>query len=114
MYLHFLINSCQSTLVQLLQRFYDPSKGKITIDGFDMKDFNLGWLRRQIGVVRQEPILFHGTISENIKLAKPSATDVEVERVCRMANAHDFIQNFPEGYNTMLGNFHTNQQSINK
>lgn len=64
---------------------------QITIDGHNIKDLNLGYLRMQMGVVRQEPVLFHGSIADNIRLARPSATQTEIENACKLANAHDFI-----------------------
>jgi ATP-binding cassette subfamily B (MDR/TAP) protein 1 len=93
----------KSTIIQLLQRFYDPSKGQIIIDNHDIKSLNVGWFRKQLGVVRQEPDLFNGTISENLRLAKEDATDEEIIQVCKQADAHEFIMGFPEGYETMLG-----------
>lgn len=78
-----------------MQRFYDPIEGKITIDGNDLRDLNVNWLRTHIGVVNQEPILFETTIAENIRLGKEGATQKEVEEAAKKANAHDFIMKLP-------------------
>ena len=94
----------KSTIVQLLQRFYDPVEGNITIDGVDLKDFDLRWLRSQIGLVSQEPILFEGTVAENIRYGKYNATEEEVIDAAKMANAHNFIVNdLDKGYDTTVG-----------
>lgn len=93
----------KSTLVNLLCRFYDVTDGQILIDGHDIRDYDVRWLRRQVGLVLQEPYLFHGTIAENIRYGNPGATDEEVIRAARAANAHDFIVGFPDGYDTMVG-----------
>ncbi|CAF1024330.1 unnamed protein product [Adineta ricciae] len=94
--------SGKSTCVHLLTRFYDPHAGSIKIDGISIKDYDLEWLRQQIGVVNQEPILFHGTIRDNILLGKQTATDQELEEAAKMANAHDFIMNLPQKYETQV------------
>jgi len=94
----------KSTVVQLLERFYDPTSGSITLDGNKLSDLNVRWLRQQIGLVSQEPKLFACTIRENIKIGRPDATDEEVEAAAKKANAHDFISTFPEGYETDVGN----------
>jgi ATP-binding cassette subfamily B (MDR/TAP) protein 1 len=94
----------KSTTVQLLERFYDPVEGDITIDGVDLKEFDLRWLRSQIGLVSQEPILFGGTVAENIRYGKNNATDEEVISAAKMANAHTFIVNdLDKGYETDVG-----------
>lgn len=87
-----------------MERFYDPSQGKITLDGNDLKDLNVQWLRQHVGLVSQEPKLFDHTIGENI--ASGSLTEVtqeEIEDAARRANAQDFIMGFPEKYNTRVG-----------
>ncbi|CAL8095684.1 unnamed protein product [Calicophoron daubneyi] len=94
--------SGKSTIVHLLQRFYDPVEGEIRIEGVDIKDLDLKELRNQIGVVQQEPVLFEGTIADNIRLGKPDATQEEIEEAAKEANAHDFICALPEGYDTVL------------
>jgi ABC-type multidrug transport system fused ATPase/permease subunit len=86
----------KSTCMQLLQRFYNSNEGSITIDDIDIKNFNVKWLREQIGVVNQEPILFNTTIYENIKFGKESATDEEIISAAKNANAHDFIMSLPQ------------------
>ncbi len=93
----------KSTLVNLICRFFDATDGQILIDGVDVRDYDVHWLRRQIGVVLQEPYLFHGTISDNIRYGNPDATDAEVIAAAKAANAHDFIVGFPDGYDTMVG-----------
>ncbi len=93
----------KSTLMSLLIRFYDPKAGRITIDGVDIRDLKLESLREQISVVLQEPLLFSGTIAENIRYGRLDATDNEIEAAARAANAHDFIAALPDGYQTVLG-----------
>lgn len=93
----------KSTFVNLICRFYDVTDGQILIDGVDIRDYDVKWLRRQIGVVLQEPYLFHGTIADNIRYGNPEASDEEVIRAAKAANAHDFIVGFPDGYDTMVG-----------
>ena len=93
----------KSTLIQLVQRFYDPAAGSVLLDGDNLKDLNLGWLRNNIGVVGQEPVLFNLTIRENICLSNPSASDSDIERACKEANAFNFIQHLPDKLNTMVG-----------
>ena len=84
-------------------RLYDVNEGAIEIDGVNIKDISQNALRTQIGVVLQETFLFSGTIRDNIRYAMPHATDEQVIAAARIANAHDFILNLPEGYNTMVG-----------
>jgi len=93
----------KSTIAALLSRFYDPQGGRILLDGYDLRDFELDWLRRQIGVVSQEPILFATSIAENIRYGKPDATPQEIEAAAAAANAHEFIRRLPEGYATLVG-----------
>jgi ATP-binding cassette subfamily B protein len=93
----------KSTFVNLICRFYDVTDGQILIDGIDIRDYDVKWLRRQIGLVLQEPYLFHGTIAENIRYGNPDASEEEVIAAARAANAHDFIVGFPDGYDTMVG-----------
>ncbi|MCQ3936690.1 MAG: ABC transporter ATP-binding protein [Chloroflexi bacterium] len=95
--------SGKTTIINLLPRFYDPSEGKITIDGYDLRDVTLDSLRSQIGIVLQETTLFSGTIRENIAFGKPDATQQEIEAAAKAAAAHEFIMSFPEGYNTHVG-----------
>ncbi len=96
--------SGKSTLVNLIPRLYDVQKGCVTIDGTDVRDMDLTWLRGHIGVVTQDTYLFNGTIRENLMYAKENATQEEIEAACRAASIHDFIVNQPEGYDTMVGN----------
>eukprot|EP00903_Cladosiphon_okamuranus_P017844 g16422.t1 len=93
----------KSTLASLITRIYEPREGCITLDGVDIATLNPSWLRRQVGVVDQEPVLFAGSIADNIRYGAPAATSVEVEEAARQANAHDFIMGFPEGYATKVG-----------
>jgi len=95
--------SGKTTIINLLPRFYDPSEGKITIDGHDLRDLKLESLRSHIGIVLQETTLFSGTIRENIAFGKPEASQAEIEAAAKAAQAHDFIMSFPEGYNTHVG-----------
>jgi ATP-binding cassette subfamily B (MDR/TAP) protein 1 len=87
----------------MIERFYDPLKGTVTLDGVDIKDINVSHLRSMIGYVGQEPTLFATTIAGNIKYGKPDATQEEIEAAAQAANAHDFITSFPDGYDTQVG-----------
>lgn len=93
----------KSTFVNLICRFYDITEGQILIDGIDIRDYDVKWLRRNIGLVLQEPYLFHGTISDNIRYGNPDASNEEIIRAAKAANAHDFVVGFPDGYDTMVG-----------
>lgn len=95
--------SGKSTVVSLIERFYDPISGEVLLDGHDIKTLKLRWLRQQIGLVSQEPALFATTIKENILLGRPDADQLEVEEAARVANAHSFIIKLPEGYDTQVG-----------
>jgi ATP-binding cassette subfamily B protein len=95
--------SGKTTIINLLPRFYDPSEGRITIDGYDLRDVTLDSLRSQIGIVLQETTLFSGTIRDNIAFGKPEATLDEIQKAAKAAAAHDFIMSFPEGYETHVG-----------
>lgn len=95
--------SGKSTLVNLIPRLYDVNKGRVLIDGMDVKEFSLNNLRSSIGMVLQEAILFTGTIRENISFGKPDATEDEIEAAAKAAQAHDFIINMPDQYDTILG-----------
>lgn len=98
-----LSGSGKSTLMKLLQRLYSPLSGRIFIDGYDIHKVELYSLRRQIGVVLQDTLLFNGTVQDNIALTNPDATTDEIIRAAKIAVAHDFIMNLPSGYNTMVG-----------
>ncbi|MFP4471675.1 MAG: ABC transporter ATP-binding protein [Bacteroidales bacterium] len=93
----------KTTIAALLFRFYDPDSGRITIDGKSLPDFDLTALRSRLAIVPQEVILFGGTIRENIEYGKPGATDDEIAAAARQANALEFIENFPEGMSTLVG-----------
>ncbi|CAN0287525.1 unnamed protein product [Ectocarpus sp. 6 AP-2014] len=93
----------KSTCMGLLLRFYEASKGSVTIDGRDIKEVNVKWLRSQIGYVGQEPVLFQGTIRENIAKGDPGASDDRIQEAAKAANAHDFIVDFQEGYDADVG-----------
>ncbi len=95
--------SGKSTLMKLLPRLYNPNSGKILIDGYDIDKVELYSLRRQIGIVPQEPLLFAGTINDNIALTDPEAPSDEIVNVAKIASAHDFIMDLPEGYSTNVG-----------
>ena len=93
----------KSTLASLLGRLYDPDHGRLLLDGHDLRDLDTNFLRRQIGTVAQEPILFSTSILENIRYGRPGASRAEVESAARTANAHGFIEKFPQGYDTLVG-----------
>ncbi|XP_059510600.1 ATP-dependent translocase ABCB1 isoform X1 [Stegostoma tigrinum] len=93
----------KSTIIQLLQRFYDPEEGEIIVDGHDIRTLNVKWLRQHIGIVSQEPILFATTIAENIRYGREDVTDAEIEQAAKEANALDFISMLPDRFNTMVG-----------
>ena len=93
----------KSTIVSMIPRFYDPTAGRITIDGVDLRDFKLDALRGQIGFVLQDTVLFQGTIRENIAYGREGATDEEVVAAAKLANADEFIERMPHGYDTEVG-----------
>ncbi|MDP6932483.1 MAG: ABC transporter transmembrane domain-containing protein [Myxococcota bacterium] len=93
----------KSTVAALMSRLYDPQVGRICLDGVPLTELDADWLRAQVGVVSQEPILFATTIEENIRYGLPGAPDEEVERAARAANAHEFVAGFPETYSTRVG-----------
>jgi ABC-type multidrug transport system fused ATPase/permease subunit len=95
--------SGKTTLASLVPRFYDVSGGRITIDGGDIRDIRLASLRRQIGIVAQDPFLFSATVRENIAFGAPEASDDDVERAARLAQAHEFVAELPQGYDTVVG-----------
>ncbi len=95
--------SGKSTIINLIPRFYDATRGQVLIDGYDVRDVTLASLRRQIGIVLQDTLLFSGTIRENIAFGKPEATMEEIVAAAKAAQAHDFITAFPEGYETPVG-----------
>ncbi|KAL5719330.1 ABC-type xenobiotic transporter [Ranunculus cassubicifolius] len=93
----------KSSVFALLLRFYDPNRGRILIDGNDLKEYNLRWLRTQIGLVQQEPLLFSSSIRDNICYGNEGASETEIVEVSMEANIHEFISNLPNGYNTVVG-----------
>ncbi len=95
--------SGKSTLVSLMLRFYDVQAGAVRIDGHDVRDLTINSLRSSVGMVLQNPILFSGTIAENIRYSRPTASDAEVIEAAKAANAYDFIMKLPKGFNTELG-----------
>ena len=95
--------SGKTTFIKLIQRLYDVSEGRITIDGQNIADVRQASLRAQIAIVQQEPLLFHRSLAENIAYARPGASRVEIERAARLANAHEFITSLPNGYDTLVG-----------
>ncbi len=98
-----MTGSGKSTIINLIPRFYDPTAGRVTIDGHDVRDLTLESLRDQIGIVLQDTTLFSGTIRDNIAYGRPDASDAEVEAAARAAQAHEFIAAFPDGYATIVG-----------
>ncbi|RCI06466.1 ATP-binding cassette, sub-B (MDR TAP), member 4, partial [Rhizopus stolonifer] len=96
--------SGKSTSVQLLQRFYDPLEGSVILDGKDLKDYNVAWLRSKIGVVSQEPVLFNMTIKQNLLMGvTEEVTNDDIVVACKKANCHSFISQLPDGYETLVG-----------
>ncbi|KAA0184411.1 ABC transporter, subfamily ABCB/MDR [Hyalella azteca] len=93
----------KSTCIQLLQRFYDPRQGEVTLDSVDVRSLNIGWLRDQIGVVGQEPVLFATTIEENIRYGRDGISFEDVVAAAKQANAHDFVMKLPKQYQTQVG-----------
>jgi ABC-type multidrug transport system fused ATPase/permease subunit len=95
--------SGKSTVVSMIPRFYDPTKGSVKIDGYDLRDLTLKGLRDQIGYVLQDTALFHGTIAENIAFGRPGASREEIIKAAELANAHEFISKMAQGYDTIVG-----------
>jgi subfamily B ATP-binding cassette protein MsbA len=95
--------SGKSTIVNLIPRFYDAGNGNVTIDGTGIKDAAIASLRSQIAIVTQETILFHDTIKANISYGRQGASEEDIIKAAKIANAHDFISNLPEGYDTVVG-----------
>jgi ABC-type multidrug transport system fused ATPase/permease subunit len=95
--------SGKTTLAALVPRFYDVDAGRVTVDGADVREVTLASLRRQIGIVAQDPFLFSATVRENIAFGIPDATDEEVEAAARLAQAHEFVAELPDGYETVIG-----------
>ena len=95
--------SGKTTLASLVPRFYDVTEGRLTIDGADVRDVKLQSLRREIGIVSQDPFLFSATVRENISFGRPDATDEDIARAARLAQAHEFIERLADGYETVIG-----------
>jgi ATP-binding cassette subfamily B protein len=93
----------KTTLVSLLTRFYDPTSGRILLDGVDLREYRIADLRRQFAIVLQDPVLFSTSIAENIAYARPAASLTQVQAAAAAANAHAFISRLPEGYDTPVG-----------
>ena len=100
--------SGKSSLVQLISRLYDVSEGAVKVGGVDVRDYDIETLRDQVSVVLQKNVLFSGTIKENLRWGDPNATDEEMERICRLAQADEFIKSFPKGYDTYIEQGGTN------
>jgi ATP-binding cassette subfamily B multidrug efflux pump len=95
--------SGKSSLINMIPRFYDTVEGRVTVDGVDVRDIKMDSLRSHMGISLQEAILFSGTIRDNIRYGNPDASDEEVVEAAKIAQAHEFIMSFPEGYDTMVG-----------
>jgi ATP-binding cassette subfamily B protein len=95
--------SGKTTLASLVPRFYDVQQGRVTVDGADVRDLNVASLRGAIGAISQDPFLFSATVRENISFGRPIATDAEIEEAARLAQAHEFISELPDGYDTVIG-----------
>ncbi len=95
--------SGKTTLATLIPRFYDVQAGRVTIDGADVRELTLNSLRREIGAIAQDPFLFSASVRENLAFGRPGATDEQVEHAARLAQAHEFIERLPEGYDTVIG-----------
>jgi len=95
--------SGKTTFVKLIQRLYDVTDGRVLIDGIDVRDATQTSLRAQIAIVQQEPILFHRSLAENISYGRPGASQSDIERAAKLANAHAFIERLPRGYATLVG-----------
>lgn len=96
--------SGKSTAISLIERFYDPDSGRVTLDGVEIQTLKLSWLRQQMGLVSQEPVLFNETIRDNIAYGKQGdVTEEEIISATKAANAHNFISSMPQGYNTSVG-----------
>jgi ATP-binding cassette subfamily B protein len=95
--------SGKTTLASLIPRFYDVQAGRVTIDGTDVRDVTVTSLRREIGVIPQDPFLFSATVRENLAFGRPDASDEELEHAARLAQAHEFVDQLPDGYDTVIG-----------
>jgi ATP-binding cassette, subfamily B, bacterial len=93
----------KSTILNLVLRFYDPSSGRLLLDGNDLRELDASWLREQIGVVMQDPVLFSGTVAENIRYGAAAATDAAVRHAADLAHAREFVERLPDGFDTAIG-----------
>ncbi|KAJ2949200.1 hypothetical protein O0L34_g6145 [Tuta absoluta] len=93
----------KSTIIQLISRYYDVLDGSVSVDGHDVRSLSVRWLRAQVGLVGQEPVLFNTTVRENIRYGREDASDADIEAAARQANAHHFIMKLPKGYDTLVG-----------
>ena len=100
--------SSKTTLIQLIPRLYDATEGEVFVGGVNVKDYDLDLLRKEVAVVLQKNVLFSGTIKENLRWGNPEASDEELERVCKLAQAHEFVSSFPDGYDTYIEQGGTN------
>ncbi|XP_078429400.1 ABC transporter B family member 20-like isoform X2 [Wolffia australiana] len=98
-----VLGSGKSTIISLIERFYDPVAGRVSLDGRDLRDYNVRWLRNHLGLVQQDPVIFSTTVRENIVYARHNATEAEMKEAARIANAHHFISGLPHGYETHMG-----------
>ena len=93
----------KTTLSSIIARFYDPTRGCVTLDGHDLRELSMDCLRANIGIVQQEVFIFNGTIADNIRYGMPDATDQQIEQAARQANADEFIRRLPDGYQSLVG-----------
>ena len=100
--------SSKSTLIQLLPRLYDATEGNVFVGGVNVKDYDLDVLRKEVSIVLQKNVLFSGTIKENLRWGDENAADEDIERVCKLAQADEFVRSFPDGYDTYLEQGGTN------
>ena len=100
--------SSKTTLIQLIPRLYDATEGEVYVGGVNVKEYDLDVLRKEVAVVLQKNVLFSGTIKENLRWGNPDASDEELERVCKLAQAHEFVSSFPDGYDTYIEQGGTN------
>ena len=100
--------SGKTSLIQLISRLYDVSEGSVKVGGIDVRDYDIEVLRNQVSVVLQKNVLFSGTIKENLRWGDPNATDEDMIRICKLAQAHDFVSSFPDGYDTYIEQGGTN------
>ena len=100
--------SSKTTLIQLIPRLYDATEGEVLVGGVNVKDYDLDLLRKEVAVVLQKNVLFSGTIKENLRWGNPEASDEEIVRVCKLAQAHEFVSSFPDGYDTYIEQGGTN------